>query len=132
MNKKGFTLVEILAVIALIALVMILIVPNISKIFRNSVDTTMKIQESGIKEAALLYLEDYCKNPLRGKTCPNTVTRNADNTFSGTLSLTTLVSEKYIDTVKYQNTECTGTITYTNNKASVRLVCGDVYTSPAS
>ena len=128
-NKKGFTLVEILAVIALIALVMILIVPNIARIFGNSVNTTMKIQENGIKEAALLYLEDYCKNPLKGKTCPSGITRNVDYTFTGEISLATLVSEKYIDPVKYQDTECTGTITYTNNKTSVSLTCGDLYTT---
>ena len=132
MNKKGFTLVEIIAVIALIGAVMLLIIPNMARIFGNSMDKTMQLQEAGVKEAALLYLEDYCKNPMRGKSCPSTITRNTDYTFSGTVSLATLVSEKYIDAVKYQETVCSGTITYNHNKASVSLVCGEVYSTPSN
>lgn len=35
-NKKGFTLVELLAVIALIGVVMLLVVPNIVNLYRNA------------------------------------------------------------------------------------------------
>lgn len=35
-NKKGFTLVEILAVIALIGVIMLLVTPNIIKLFTNA------------------------------------------------------------------------------------------------
>ena len=35
-NKKGFTLVELLAVIALIGVVMLLVVPNIVNLYKNA------------------------------------------------------------------------------------------------
>lgn len=35
-NKKGFTLIEILAVIALIGIIMLLIVPSVTTIFKNA------------------------------------------------------------------------------------------------
>ena len=34
-NKKGFTLVELLAVIAILAVILLLIVPNIVDMFNN-------------------------------------------------------------------------------------------------
>ena len=36
MNKKGFTLAELLAVIAILALLIILVLPNIVSLFKES------------------------------------------------------------------------------------------------
>lgn len=41
-NKKGFTLIELLAVIALISIVMILVVPNVTKLFINGKKNAFK------------------------------------------------------------------------------------------
>lgn len=127
-NKKGFTLVEILVVITLIGALMLLIVPNITNTFRGSVNKTMQVQENRLEEAALAYLEDYCKNPIgKGYVCP--ITRNADYTYSGNIPLSTLIAREYIDTIKAQETACTGYVTITNNKAKAYLRCADVYTT---
>ena len=128
-NKKGFTLVELLIVIALISVLLIIAMPNLIGIFSNSVKSTMKIQEQEIKDSSLLYLEDFCKNKLSGKTCPNSINRNDDNTYSGQISLQTLIDEEYIEEIEIQKTKCDGCIVFTNNKSEVYLTCKDVYST---
>lgn len=122
MNKKGFTMVEIIAVIVLVGAVLLLVVPNVTKIFGQSVESTMKIQESEMESAALYYLEDHCKNPLKNYKC--TLTRNSDYTFSGRINLSTLISENYIEPIKLQKDTCEGYVVYTSNKAKAYLSCG--------
>lgn len=126
-NKKGFTLVEVLAVIVLIGALMLIVVPNITGIFQGSIQKTMEIQENEVADAALAYLEDFCKNPIGNNRC--SLTRNADYTYSGNLSLSTLITNEYIEIVKAQDAVCTGYVTITNNKAKAYLSCGDVYTT---
>ena len=52
MNKKGFTLVELLAVIAILSILMVLIWPNILKMFSGGKRDTFKIQVDSIIRAA--------------------------------------------------------------------------------
>lgn len=125
MDKKGFTLVEILAVIALIGVVSLLIIPNIVKTFNDTTDKTMKVQEKEVSEAGLLYLEDFCKNPINGNRCPSSFTRSSDYKYSGTVSLSTLISNKYIEEVTLNEKECNGCVVFTDNKAEAYLICGD-------
>lgn len=122
-NKKGFTLTEILVVIVLVGGVLMLVIPNVVKMFSQSVTGTMQVQESEMETAALFYLEDHCKNPLKNYKC--TLTKNSDLTYSGTIQLSTLVSENYIDTVKLENDICTGYVRVTNNKVKAYLSCGN-------
>ena len=63
-NKKGFTLTEVLAVIALIGALLLFVMPNLIEIFSNSVKSTMKVQENEIEDTAIIYLEDFCRNKL--------------------------------------------------------------------
>ena len=64
MNKKGFTLVEIIAIVAILAILVIIAAPNVMKLFREGREKTMTIQENEVLDAAKLYLEDYCRNPI--------------------------------------------------------------------
>lgn len=126
MNKKGFTLIEILAVIAVIGILLLLIVPNVKKILGQSIDKTMRLQENELKEAGLLYLEDYCKNPIGRNRC--TLTRNSDYTYSGQIPLTTLTSDvegngSYIDNIFLEGKECTGCVVINSNKATAYISC---------
>lgn len=128
-NNKGFTLTEILSVIALIGVLLLFVMPNLVKIFSNSVTSTMKVQEQEIENTALIYLEDYCKNKLGDNRCPNTITKNGDKTFSGYIKLETLEKEDYIDEVSLQGNKCTGCVIYTNNKAATYITCENEYTT---
>ena len=126
-NKKGFTLVEIAIVVAVIGLLSIAIVPKIADIFGDSITKTMKVQENNVRDAAVMYLEDHCANPISGFRC--TLTRNSDNTYSGTIDLATLISEEYIDDVSIQGINCLGEIRLDHGEATVCLECEDVYTT---
>lgn len=127
MNKKGFTLTELLAVIVLIGIVSLLVTPNLIKLFKDNTSNTMKVQESEINDAALLYLEDFCKNPLGTNRCPSTIYRNSDYTFSGKISLDTIVLNGYIDTIKLKSTTCTGCVVFEKNKSTSYIKCGEDY-----
>lgn len=129
MNKKGFTLVEILVVIVIIGAVAMLIVPRISDVFGKSTTKAMKVQENEINASALVYLEDFCKNPIGTNTCPGTISRNENNTYDGYIYLSTLVNNDYIDKVTYQGQECNACIKFTNNEAKTYLSCPEVYTT---
>ena len=70
MKKKGFTLVELLAVIAILAVLALLIIPRVSKILndaRNSVD--LRSAEEYVKAAENFYVAsayDQSKKALLG------------------------------------------------------------------
>ena len=52
MKKKGFTLVEIMAVIAIIAILAIVAMPNIVKSFNNSKENTFLSEAQGIYKSS--------------------------------------------------------------------------------
>ena len=51
-NKKGFTLVELLAVIAILAILMVLVLPNVLKLFQGGRKDAFKVQIQSIMRAA--------------------------------------------------------------------------------
>lgn len=59
MNKKGFTLVELLGTIVIIALISILIVPRIVNWYSNSTDSYEELNEELIIEAARIYIDEH-------------------------------------------------------------------------
>lgn len=62
--KKGFTLVELLAVIALLAIIVAFIVPNVLKTFNKSKSSLSEVQKKQIEEALEMYLNDCYFNPI--------------------------------------------------------------------
>ena len=124
-NKKGFTLTEILVVIALLGALLLLVMPNIINIFSGSIKSTMKIQENELKESGLLYLEDFCKNKINNNTCPSSIKRNDDNTYSGYVSLETLINNDYIDEINLKENTCNGCVIFKNSKAEAFITCKD-------
>lgn len=129
MNKKGFTLTEILTVIALIGVLLLFVMPNLVKIFSGSVKNTMRAQENELNEAGLLYLEDYCKNRLGNNICPATIKRDSNNKYNGYVTLNTLVGIDYIDEISVQGEDCNGCVIFTENKGKAYLTCGQMYES---
>ena len=70
MNKKGITLVELLAVLVLLSIIAVIAVPltlNLIKDSKNDADT---INKSNIKEAAELYVADKIGYEIDFNTTP--------------------------------------------------------------
>ena len=59
MNKKGITLIELMAVIALIAIIATIFFPNINRILNKSHNQSGQVQESTIIESTETYLTDH-------------------------------------------------------------------------
>ena len=55
MNKEGFTLVELLAVIVILSIIAIITVPNVINIFNENKEKTKEIQINTILDAAKKY-----------------------------------------------------------------------------
>lgn len=63
-NKKGFTLVELLAVIAILAILMLLITPNVLKLFTQGKEDAFRTQVQRIWKAAE---QEYLTASMRGE-----------------------------------------------------------------
>ncbi len=131
-NKNGFTLIELLAVIAIIAVLTLIAVPAALKIYNENVIKSMHVQEGQVKDAANLFVEDYCKSSIdQTKICPKSYNKGIENKKVVCLQDLQNSNEKYIGKIKYKSSDCKGyvtyyldddTNTYTNEKAF--LFCG--------
>ncbi len=110
MNKKGFTLVELLAVIAILALLVTTVSIAVVKLYNENVNKTMIVQNNKIKEAASIYLNDQCLLPLADADCPKTYT---EGQYICLEDLT--VKENYLSEVTYKNDKCSGVIVFEEN-----------------
>ena len=71
LNKKGFTLVELLAVVVILLAISVIAITSISAALERQNDKKDKAIESIIKDYAKLYADDY-KNTLNvGENCVN-------------------------------------------------------------
>ena len=112
-NKRGFTLIELLAVIAIIAILTLMAVPAVIKIYNENVIKAMHVQESEIKEAANLFVEDYCNSSIdQTKICPKSYSTPVNDKKTVCLQDLQNNSDKYIGTVKYKGSDCKGYVTY--------------------
>ena len=59
MNKKGFTLVELLAVIVILALIAIIAFPNVTKLIKGAKKDTNTVQFSVIEESLKNYIAEH-------------------------------------------------------------------------
>ena len=63
MKKKGFTLVELLAVIAILAILVIIALPNVLSMFNSAKKSTFKTEVQSIfKQAQTDFIEDSIKS----------------------------------------------------------------------
>ena len=61
-NKKGFTLVELLAVIAIISILLVIVTPAFLTVRKDLLKSTLKTKISNINNAAKDYAEDHLKD----------------------------------------------------------------------
>lgn len=72
MNKKGFTLVEVLAVIVLLGLLVGIAVPNILRSQTKAKEKTLSTKVKNIERAAVLWGQDNKADVLDGTSCTGT------------------------------------------------------------
>lgn len=112
-NKNGFTLIELLVVIAIIALLILIAVPAALKIYNENVIKSMYIQEAQVKDAANLFVEDYCNSPIdQTMICPKSYSTPVNDKKTVCLQDLQNSSDKYIGTIKYKGSDCKGYVTY--------------------
>ena len=117
MKNKGFTLVEVLAVIVVIGLLLIIAVPNIQKVMKQ---TKLKAYDTKIyliEQAAVYYGMDNKSLIIKGQTPTNTV--------SSTITITTdnkgkVTSLNYNYNKAFNPTETLGTNEYRGNYVSIK------------
>ena len=86
--KKGFTLIEILAVVTIVGLLFILVIPKITNSLNSKKEDVSGINETLIISAAKSYVEDHADEFSK------------DDSKTYCLPLKTLIIEKYLDDVK--------------------------------
>lgn len=117
MNKKGITLIELLAVLVVMGLLATIVFVSVGGILGTSKDNTNSVQNKSIKEAAKMYLAD------------NIDTIDFENETSVDITLSTLVQNGYLTgTLKdnksgkeYDLYESTVTITKDGNSYTYTL-----------
>ena len=63
-NSKGFTLVELLAIVVILALIAVIAAPNMTRQIRENEENTQNILNQKIENAAHLYAAKYYANKL--------------------------------------------------------------------
>lgn len=59
LNRKGFTLIEILAVIVILAMLMAIMVPTVGTLLEKSKEDNYESLEKSIEQAAKMYMSDH-------------------------------------------------------------------------
>ncbi len=132
--KKGFTLIELMAVIAVMAVLAMFVLPNVIDLFSGSVDKVMKAQEAEAVDAAKLYLQDYCIHPIN-----NTYKNDCNSNFKNIsidgkkkyLCVNTLQEKEYFEEVLYKDVPCKGIVVLSQNENEIYdsgqtyLFCGE-------
>ena len=133
-NKKGFTLVELIAVIAILAVLVLVALPNVLGVFNKSIEEIMKIEEAQAVDAGTVYVRDNCGRTALNKdkrvACRALVEENKLANDEVYFCLKTVQGNGYIDEIKYKgNTRCDGIIVYKYNDDEVTFSKGKTYLS---
>ncbi len=92
MNKKGFTLVELLGVITVLAIIVVITMPIVNETIKNSKEKAYKAQIKEIEKAAKDYTAENMNLILDGSTlCPSLVPVEITS-----IDVETLIDEGYI------------------------------------
>lgn len=116
--KKGFTLVELLAVLMLMGLLIVFVVPNVVKLFKKSNDTLSSFQIKELKSGVEIYINDTCLNPINiNSVCDFVTTQDAQGNIiiqNGTMTLEEFFTKGYFELTNSFDS-CTGNIIINNN-----------------
>ena len=98
LNNKGFTLVEILAVVIILGILTAFMYPNVSKLIEKNKEDNYKKIENSIITATKMYLSDYRYEITVNDT--NITNINGSNIIDNKIYIFTLVNEGNIITNK--------------------------------
>ena len=149
MNKKAFTLMEILVVIVIISILGIITVPNVLEYFHESKIKAMLVQENKLVESGDILVRDFCKKPINdnyrlqcdevfkslNSTAEENVVDDDPLTYTKYICVSTLKDKKYYsEKLQYSGEECSGVVVYRIDeetdiqKDSFSVIkCGSVY-----
>jgi len=149
MKNKGFTLVEVLAVISLIGVLIILFTPSIISIFNNAKHQISYMNKQNIIDAGKLYVTDLLNKgteTVDGKTVLVTYNGLSGYDFKSGICTSTdqslTVSVKYLVEHSYYDKECDYNGNTTNCKiqpkyadtckVTAKFTCSYIYANPES
>lgn len=72
LNEKGFTLVEVLAVIVILSVLMAIMVPTVNHLINKNASDNLKILKDSIRNSAKIYLSDNRYKITLSGSCTNT------------------------------------------------------------
>jgi len=93
MNKKGFTLVELLAVIVILGIVATLAYSSVTTIQKNIEEDMFEKKADIIEEAAIMYGDDILRTTLANKTSGE----KYNGGYCATITVKELVEKGYLD-----------------------------------
>ncbi len=123
MKKKGFTLVEVLAVIVIVGILLVIAIPQVLSMIKRGTRSYYHGIENDMKVAGVDYMETY----------RTLLPREIGNT--SVVTLEELINSDYIDEVKDEKgNTCTGKVAIVKAKKNSYkyyscLICGDYYES---
>ena len=107
LNYKGFTLVELLAVIAIMGMLAVIMVPTISGVIEENKENSKKNLENSIKSSARAYISDNrYEIRLDNQSCNNNITKreivsiNNEIITESKITVKLLVDKGYLKTNK--------------------------------
>ncbi len=137
MNKDGFTLMEIIIVVAILAILAVIATPAVIKIYNNTKINIVKEQERDIEDAARVFNEDFCHNPisnLYSNYCKPDLDKSVLRKNNDTYYICTndLVELNYIDHFNFSGNNCSGFVIFNEDENNYEidktyLKCGDAY-----
>ena len=85
MSKRGFTLIEVLAVIAILAILAVIAIPNVIKLYNNARKETFLVQAKNVLSSAM---DEYTSSALHGETLANNIYCHLENDDYNSLNMT--------------------------------------------
>ena len=126
MNKKGFTLIELIATIVIMALILIMVMPSITALVNNNEDKDYEYYGDALIEAAKIFVNKEGED----------ITSLGTINFIGCIDITyqDLIDSNLIEPITEENTDCSeALVRYTKEEHkesySINLTCKNTVTN---